>query len=61
MKQIISLQLDKDIVELIKQDADLEGISASAVIRRLLIQYYRKEYRANEHKERQDSTTTSTY
>ena len=58
MKQIISLQLDTDIVELIKRDAELEGISASAIIRRLLIQYYRKEYRTNEHKERQDSTAT---
>ena len=52
MKQIISLQLDSELIELVKRDAELEGISASAVIRRLLIQHYRNEALNNEYNER---------
>lgn len=58
MKQIISLQLDSDLYDLIKADAINEGISASAVIRRLLIQRYRNEELTHEYKERQVITTT---
>lgn len=60
MKQIISFQIDSDILESIKKDAEAEGISASAIIRRLLIQYYRKGQSTNEYKERQNPTTART-
>jgi len=49
-KEIISLQMSKDLVDKVRCDAQKESISVSAFIRRLLIQHY--EEKNNESKSR---------
>lgn len=52
MKQIISLQIESELYEIIKLQADNEGISASAVIRRLLKNHFQhRGVYYNEHQE----------
>lgn len=60
MKQIISLQIESELYEIIKLQADNEGISASAVIRRLLKNHFQhRGVYYNEHQERQNITTVA--
>lgn len=48
--KIISLQIPQDLYEAVQKAASSEGISVSAVVRRLLIREYKKE-RTDEYKE----------
>ena len=41
-KQIISIQLPKNLLTSIKEDADKNYTTISAIIRKILLEYYRK-------------------
>jgi hypothetical protein len=40
MKQTISFQLDKELVERLKQEANSKYLSTSALLRLILLQYF---------------------
>ncbi len=44
MKQTISFQLDKSLVEQLKQEADSKYLSTSALLRLILLQYFESKY-----------------
>lgn len=41
MKQTISFQLDKELVERLKQEADSEYLSTSALLRLILLEHFK--------------------
>ena len=43
MKQTISFQLDKSLVEQLKQEADSQFLSTSALLRLILLQHFKSE------------------
>lgn len=43
MKQTISFQLDKELVECIKQEAESKYLSTSALLRLILLEHFKSE------------------
>lgn len=43
MKQTISFQLDKELVERIKQEAESKYLSTSALLRLILLEHFKSE------------------
>lgn len=46
MKQTISFQLDKELVERLKQEADSQYLSTSALLRLILLEHFKSNQKA---------------